>query len=93
MKFLKVLLLLSVFSSLSFTAPIYVDCQDPEPDEWLDIFGITGPITILKVITQTKPAAILDLTPDSHIFRHHYTQDFSLQPSISAPVLTSPLRC
>jgi hypothetical protein len=92
-KSLRVLLLLSLFSSLGFTAPVYVDFQDPEPDEWLDFFGIPNSITTLEVIPKTLPAVFGGLIPDSHIFQSHYSRDLSLQPFISVPVLSGPLLC
>jgi len=92
-KSVRVLLVLSLFSSLGFSVPVYVDFQDPEPDEWLDFFGIPNSITTLEVIPKTQPVAFLGLIPDSHIFHRHYSRDLSLQPFISALVLSGSLRC
>ena len=92
-KFLGVLLLLSLFSSLSFTAPAYVDCQDPEPDEWLDFLGIIQSATVLLIIPKTQPAAFSGLIPDGQIFQRCYSRDLSLQIFISEPILSVPLRC
>jgi hypothetical protein len=92
-KSLRVLLLLSLFSSLGFTAPVYVDFQDPEPDEWLDFFGIPNSITTLEVIPKTQPAVFWDLIPDSRIFQRHRSWHLFLQPFISTLVLSDPLRC
>jgi hypothetical protein len=92
-KSLRILLLLSLFSSLGLTAPVYGDFQDPEPDEWLDFFGIPNLITILEVISKTQPGGFCGLIPDSHIFRRHYSRDLSLQPFTSAMVLSGPLLC
>ena len=92
-KLLTVLLLLSIFSSLGFTAPAYVDCKNPELDEWLDLFGITQSITPLKVILKTQPASFSDLIAGGNIFQRHYPRNLSLQSFISAPVLSVPLRC
>jgi hypothetical protein len=92
-KSVRVLLLLSLFSSLGFTAPVYVDFQDPEPDEWLDFFGIPNSITTLEVIPKTQPAVFWGLIPDSHIFQRHCSRHLSLQPFISTPFFSDSLRC
>ena len=92
-KFLRVLLLLSLFSSLAFTAPVYVDCQNPEPDETLDFFGICISKTTLNITSKTQPAAFSGSIPNSHTFDHYYTGGLSLQFFVSASALSVPLRC
>jgi hypothetical protein len=42
-KLFRLFLLVFVYSSLNLGAPIYVDCQDLLPDEWLDLLGIPSP--------------------------------------------------
>ncbi len=93
MKLLKVLMLLSLFSLLGFTAPAYVDCEEPEPDELLDLFAISESITPLKAIPETQPAAFSGLIPGSYIFPRRHSWDLCFQPFISEPVLSVPLRC
>ena len=92
-KFLTVVLLLSLFSSLGFNSPVFVDCRDPEPDELLDLFGISNSITTLKAIPETQPAAFSGLIPDSYIFPRRHSWDLCFQPFISGPVSSVPLRC
>ena len=92
-KFLRVLLFLSLISSLGFTAPLYVDCQDLDPDEWLDLFGITQSITALKLIFTDQLPVFPDLIPDGHIFRRHHSGSLSVHPFTSGPALSVALRC
>ena len=92
-KFLRALLLLSLFSSLGFTAPVYVDCQDPEPDEWLDIFGMPQSITVLEVTLTTQPPTFFALVSDSHISQWRHAGTLSLQPFASEMALSVALRC
>ena len=92
-KFLRVLLLLSLFSSLGFTAPLYVGCEDVFPDEWLDLLGLIQSPTALKVILTSQPPAFLDLILYARTFSHHPSGIFFLQPFASQPVLSVILRC
>ncbi len=88
--FLSALLFLLLFSSVGFTSPVYLDCQDPEPDEWLDFLGI-----VKAVIPQSQSAVFCGLIPDSHMLQRHCSRHLSLQPFIliSVPILSGPLRC
>ena len=90
---LVVLLLLSLFSSSGFTSPVYVDCRDPEPDEWPDFFGRPNSLTTLKVIPETQPAALSDVIPDNRMFQGFRSPHLSVQPFISVPILSGLLRC
>ena len=91
-KFLRVLLLLTLSPSLGFTAPFYTDCEDFEPDEWLDFFGITQSITSSKVIFIDQPAAFPGSIPDSRTFHYHSGISF-LQPFLAESALSVTLRC
>ncbi len=90
---LGVLLLLSLFSSMGFTSPVYVDCRNPEPDEWPDFFGRSNSPRTLKVIPETQPAALSDVISNNRMFQVHRSRHLSAQPSISVPILSSLLRC
>ncbi len=90
---LSALLFLSLFSSVGFTSPSYLDCQDPEPDEWSDFFGKPNSLTTLKVIPETQPVSWSDFIPGDNMFRVHRALHLHLQPFISVPNLSGPLRC
>ena len=85
-KFFRPLLLLSLFSSLGFTSPVYVDCEDPESDEQLGFLGI-----VKAVIPKTPLAAFLGLIPDSPMLQRLCSWHLSLHPFISVPVFSGPL--
>ncbi len=91
--FLSTLLFLSLFFSLGFISPGYVDCRDPEPDEWSDLFGKPNSPTTLKVILETQSASWSGSIPGSNTFQVHRLLHFPLQPFISVPILSGTLRC
>lgn len=91
-KFLRVLLLLTLFSSLGFTASLYVECQDVSPDEWLDFFGIVHLSASSTVKLTTEPTGFPNSIPDGQVL-WLYHRWVSQQLSILEPVLSVILRC
>ncbi len=92
-KFLRVLLLLSLFPSIGLIPSVYVDYQDSESDECSDFFGIADPINTLDVIPGTQPSAFSNVIPGGNIFQSHYLAEFRLRPFMSAPFVSVPLLC
>ncbi len=90
---LNVLLLLTLFSSLGFTALFYVECDNVYLDEWLDLFGMNQPTTTLKVIVTTQPTAFFILISDGHFFWLHHSGSFCSDQFSIEPPLSLPLRC
>jgi hypothetical protein len=91
--FFKVFFFLILFSPLSCTAPLYVECQDLYPDEYLDLFGIVDSAPALTTILAIQPGIFPDLVSDNPIFRRHHSGTFSSQPLVSELVLSLSLRC
>ena len=91
--FFRVFFFLILLSALGCTAPLYVECQDLYPDEYLDLFGISDPASALTTILSTHLAIFPVLISNDPIFRRHYSRTFSLHPFTSELVLAVSLRC
>ena len=93
---LRLFLLLTLFSSLSFTSPFYVECEDVYPDEWLDLFGIPS-ISVVLLKSTLPPNSvdqlISDSTPDDCALRYNASREASLRSLTSELVLSVTLLC
>lgn len=87
------LLLFSLFASISLTPSEYLDCGSFFPDENLEIFGIckvfqkqfpSPPVTTITVISST---------PIHFWTSHHFLEGFFPQPTESQTVLVTILLC
>ncbi len=76
----KLLLICSIFGSLVLTAPDYVDCRDPIPDEFLD----------LALATQDSILPVFDPNRNTYPFYFRSLRTFHFQ---RADLLTNSLRC
>ena len=93
--FFRVLVFLILLSSLGLTTPLYVECEDSYPDEYLDLFGIPNISGDVKTIHTASPTAFpfSELIPDGHIFQRQYPETLHSQPFPSELVLPVSLRC
>jgi hypothetical protein len=59
-KFFRLFLVFFLYSSLSFSSPFYVECENIFPDEWLDLFGIpfASHVSTLKTKSSTYRAIL-----------------------------------
>ncbi len=84
-----------LFSSLAFTVPQYVDCEDLYPDDVLDLFGISqnsgGSLTILKY--HPSVCCFSNLLPKTHSFQWYESGNHYLERFTSELVLSVTLRC
>lgn len=94
-RFFKVFLFLILFSSLGCTAPLYVECQDVYPDEWLDLFGTSEDSVDLTIVLIARPAAFSfsHFIPTGHIFQTHDSEGLYLQAFTLERVSSVTLRC
>ncbi len=94
--FLTLLLICSLYSSLIFTAPQYVECEELNADEFLDLRAIPN-----NPVDSKNMLALPQLVPpfyDSiaqHTFQFCYLKGWGLylQPFTSELVLSVTLRC
>lgn len=94
----RLFLLCFVYSILSFTAPLYVECQDIFPDEWLDIFGMLSTPSIsapLRTTIRLFHAVLVSfkLTPKDHGLQCHDPGGFCWLLLIFDLVSSVTLRC
>ena len=84
-----------LFAFLSFTPPLYVECENLCPDEILDLVGIPensgGPLTILKY--HPSVCCFSNLFPKAHSARCHESGNLYSEPFTSELVLSITLRC
>jgi hypothetical protein len=94
-RFSKVLMIFILFSSLGWTTPPYVECQDVYPDEWLDLFGTFQNSVGLTTVLIAQPAAFSfsDFIPTRHIFQTHDSEGFDSQAFALERVSSVTLRC
>ena len=94
-RFFKVLVIFILFSSMGCTGPLYVECQDLYPDEWLDLFGTfqssDGLTTFL--IAKTAAFSFSDCMPTGHAFQTHDSEGLYLQAFTLERVSSVTLRC
>jgi len=87
------LLLFSLFASISLTPSEYLDCGSLFPDENLELFGICKvsqkQLPSLLVTTLTAISSI----PKHFWTSHHFLEGFFPQPTKSQRVLATILRC
>lgn len=90
-----VFLLFILYSSLSFSTPLFVECQDVYPDEGLDLFGIPcNSLDFTNTLTASRIASSFsDFIPNGHTIQRYYSGVFYLQPFTSELVLSVTLRC
>ena len=93
-KVFRLFLVFFLYSSLSFSVPFYVECENIFPDEWLDLFGIPF-VSRISVDFRTTPTLRLVGSSFSAVIpnRPHYSRGFWFRPLTSDLVLSVTLRC
>ena len=91
--FLKALFLFVLYSALVFTVPQYVECNNSDSDELLDLFGIikkpVGSSTILKVLL----AEFHNLNPKTYSIQDLRSENLYLQRFTSQLASSVIIRC
>ena len=91
----NVFLLLSVLcGSMFLTAPLYDECADPYPDEWLDLFGIAqDPVSLGTLAPRTAASSVPDPIPSVRAFPGYHAEECSVHQLASELLLSVALRC
>ena len=94
---LTLLLSCTLYSSLILTAPQYVECKEPNADEFLDLRTIPNDPVDSKDILTPPPLVLpfYDSIAQVHTFQFCYLRErgLYLQPFTSELVLSVTLRC
>ena len=93
--FLRVLSFFILFSSLICGGPQYVECQDPYPDEVLDLFGMpeTSRGSLITLKYHPPLCCFSNLFPKTHSARCHESGNLYSGPFPSELFLLVSQRC
>jgi len=91
--FLKTLLLFVLYLALVFTIPQYVECNNFDSDELLDLFAIIKKPMDSSTILKILPAEFYNLYPNTHSIQHHPPENFYFQLFTSELVSSVIFRC
>jgi len=91
--FLKTLLLFVLYSGLVFIVPQYVECNNSDSDELLDLFGIIKKSVDSSTILTKHAPEFYNLYSNTHSIQHHPSENFYFQPFTSELVSSVIFRC
>ena len=72
-------LLFALFSFLSLTPPLFSECQDIYPDEWLDLAGMTYLPSLTILTSHSGALSPSHFIPDDHLLPRSCLLEFSAQ--------------
>ncbi len=91
----RVLVFFALFPFSFIAGPGYIDCQDFDPDDGLDFFGVpkNSAASATAGKDQLSVSCLSNFCSKTDSIQHHPLRNVHSQPLASEPILLVPLRC